>query len=97
MQMTMFDSTLQARFREFHYKNPQVCTSLIRLARELKGKGHRKIGIGMLFEVIRWQTMLQTTGDPYKLNNSYRSRYARMIMDSTPDLEGIFDLRELRS
>lgn len=97
MQTTMFDSVSEQRFKEFHSKNPQVYTSLVKLAKELKGRGHRKIGIKMLFEVVRWQTMLKTEGDQFKLNNNYHSRYARMIMDNEPDLDSIFELRELRS
>ena len=96
-QETLFASELEMKFWEFHKNNPQVYVTLVRLARELKDTGHRKIGIGMLFEVVRWQTMLRTEGDPYKMNNNYRSRYARLIMENEPDLEDIFDLRELKS
>lgn len=95
--MFAVDSVMEQRFKEFHAKNPQVYVSLVRLARQLKDRGHRKIGIKMLFEVVRWQTMLRTEGDPFKLNNNYHSRYARKIMDQEPDLEGFFELRELKS
>lgn len=99
MQPTLFatESKIEQDFNEFQAKNPRVYIQLVSLARELKSKGHRKIGIGMLFEVIRWQTMLRTYGDVYKLNNNYRSRYARKIMSQEPDLDGFFELRELKS
>lgn len=90
-------SELERRFWDFHEANPQVYVQLVRLARDLVSRGHRKLGIGMLFEVVRWQTLLRTVDDatPFKLNNNHRSRYARLIMDREPDLHGVFDVREL--
>jgi hypothetical protein len=53
----------------------------------------------MLFEVMRWNWFMTTT-DPdsdFKLNNNYRSRYARKLMDEYPELDGIFEVRELKA
>ena len=53
---------------------------------------------GMLFEIVRWRRGVVTViGDGFRLNNNYRSRYARLIESQEPDLEGIFDTRELRA
>ena len=52
----------------------------------------------MLFEVIRWQWSRETTAsDGFRLNNSLTSRFARLIMEQEPDLEGFFDVRELKA
>jgi hypothetical protein len=81
-----------ARFREFHNENPHVYDHLVLLARE--GARHSdKLGIGQLFEVLRWQRMLTTTDPDFKLNNNYRAHYPRLIMEREPDLAGIFDTR----
>lgn len=96
-QVTMFDAGLDAKFADFHAKNPKVYTELVELAMQAHRKGRRKIGIGMLFEVLRWNRFITTTDPDFKLNNNYRSRYARMIMHDYPELNGLFDLRELRS
>lgn len=89
------------RFREFHEKNPEVYQELVSLARQAVARGRRKMGIKMLFEVVRWQRFLRTTdpdsGSTYKLNNNYHSRYARLIMDQESDLRGIFEVRELKT
>ena len=85
----------ERRFQTFHTENPQVYRALVALARKAVRRGHRRIGIGMLYEVLRWQTMLATTDPDFKLNNNYRSRYARLIMAQEPDLAGVFELREL--
>lgn len=90
--------TIDARFEAFHAANPWVYDELVRLARGLVERGHRRIGIGMLFEVMRWSWYMHTS-DPtseWKLNNDYRSRYARLIMVTEDDLAGCFETRGLR-
>ncbi len=88
--------TIHDAFLAFDDANPHVYEALVQLALDLANRGHRRIGIGMLFEVLRWQTAMVTTDSGFKLNNNYRSHYARAIMDNVPDLAGIFELRELR-
>jgi hypothetical protein len=91
-------SRLQEEFATFHLNNPKVYESLVRLARKAKAAGKTKCGIGMLFEVARWEFWLTTEkAGGWKLNNNLRSRYARLIMQQEEDLEGFFDIRELRS
>lgn len=91
------DGTLQEQFELFHSLNPWVYDHLVRLTRDLKDRGVTKVGMGMLFEVLRWQFAM-TTSDPnseFKLNNNHRSRYARRIMEDHPDLMDIYETRKL--
>lgn len=90
-------SKLDQAFAEFHRDNPHVYDALVRLSRQAVGVGRTRVGMKMLFEVLRWEHFIQTTDPDFKLNNNYTSRYARLIMDQEPDLAGIFDLRTLRS
>lgn len=85
-------ATLEERFQAFHELNPHVYRHLRRLALDL-ARRDRRMGIGGLFEVLRWQYAIVTTGDPFRLNNNYRAFYARLLMDSEPELEGFFDTR----
>lgn len=87
--------TIEEAFEAFHAANPHVYQTLVRMAWEAKNRGVRKVGIGMMFEVLRWNHALQTGGDDFKLNNNYRSYYARRIMMDDPRLEGIFETRAL--
>lgn len=84
---------LHIRFALFHAANPHVYDHLVRLARQGKRSGAARLGIGQLFEVLRWRYMLATRGDEFKLNNDYRAPYARLIMEREPDLDGVFELR----
>lgn len=84
------------RFEKFHAANPHVYEALKQLALDLVERGHEKIGIGMLFEVVRWQHAMRTSDESgYKLNNDYRSRYARLLMAQETRLAGVFETRTL--
>lgn len=83
------------RFELFHEKNPQVYEELKSLALDLVDLGHVKIGIAMLWEVLRWQHAMRTRDDQgYKLNNDYRAPYARLLMKNDSRLAGVFEIRK---
>lgn len=90
------ERTIDEAFARFHADNPQVYDELRMLAVRARRRGARRIGIAMLFEVLRWRHTLRTDGRDFKLNNNYRSRYARMLMDE-PELAGCFETRGLRA
>ena len=86
-----------AGFRQFHLDNPHVYALLVKLARQGVKAGRSKLGIGMLFEVVRWHytvNPITTTGTDFKLNNNHRAYYARLIMELEDDLADIFELRD---
>ena len=88
--------SLEERFELFHARNPQVYETLRDLALDLVDRGKTKIGIAMIYEVLRWQHAMRTKDDNgYKLNNDFRSRYARLIMDNEPRLAGVFETRRI--
>ncbi len=97
MGMTLFDVepilTPRERFEEFHRENPHVYERLRYMSLELVANGHSRIGMGMLFEVLRWSAMTTRDGD-FKLNNNYRAFYSRMLMENEPELRDVFELRE---
>lgn len=88
--------TLEQKFVEFHAANPHVYERLVALARQARARGRDKLGMKMLFEVVRWEHTLRTDDPEFKLNNNYTAFYARLIMAREPDLRGIFDTREQR-
>lgn len=98
--LALDESTIQARFLQFHRSNPQVYDLLVRFARTARGRGYQRFGIAAVWERMRWEAAMTWGEDAYtglKLNNDYRSRYARLIMDQEPDLAGFFETRRLRA
>lgn len=90
-------ATLMEQFVAFHNANPHVYAELRRLALELRAKGHRRAGIQMLFEQMRWQWYQRTTDvSGFKMNNSYGAYYARMLMERESELAGFFATRHAK-
>ena len=89
--------TIEQAFLDFHRLNPHVYEELVELTWELSRKGVQRVGIKMLFEVLRWKHLLHTSGDTFKLNNSFHSYYSRLIMLNEPGLNGIFETRRLHT
>lgn len=91
--------SIDERFIIFHAQNPHVYEALVKLARIAKEAGCKRIGISLLFEKLRWDYLVSTDRgtERYKLNNVFRSRYARLIMKENPDLNGFITIRELKT
>jgi len=88
--------SIPERFKRFHAANPHVYDALVNLARRFRERrGESKIGIGMLYEVLRWNYYMTTESeDDYKLSNDFRACYARLIMQKEADLKGIFQTKQ---
>ena len=93
------DKTIDQAFEAFDHANPHVYENLVRLATRLKKAGRSRVGIKHLFEVLRWEYSIKTehAENQYTLNNNFTSRYARKIIDENPDLQDMFEIRELKS
>lgn len=89
--------SLTDRFRAFHEKNPHVYTRLEELVAEAVAAGHRRIGVGALFERLRYAERTETNGDRYRLNNDYRADYCRLLVARHPEWADLFELRERRA
>lgn len=85
--------SIRDKFHEFYYANPHVYWRLRELAVDLKHRGRDRYSINGLFEVLRWEHAMKTSGDTFKLNNNYRALYARALMNNEPELEGFFETR----
>lgn len=88
---------LDARFTDWIAANPHVLDAFCERALAAKRAGRVKIGAKRLIEVMRWDTTTPTTGDAFKLNNSFTSRLVRAAIAMHPELDGFFEQRELRS
>ena len=88
--------TAEERFLKFHSENVGVYVELRKLALELVEAGHDHFAVATIYEVLRWRHFMRTKDDSgWKLNNSYRSRYARMLAENEPRLANVFEMRRL--
>lgn len=99
VQVSSKDKTIDEAFEEFHGANPHVFRNLQMLAFQALRAGRKKIGIKFLFERLRWEYMVKTNRpeNEYALNNNFTSRYARLLMETYEDLDGLFETRTMKS
>lgn len=92
------DRTLYDQFLEYHAENPHIYERICKYADEAISAGREHIGIGMLFERIRWYTAVEARGRPdgLKLNNNFRAFYARMWLADHPERPDFFETRRQR-
>jgi hypothetical protein len=57
----------------------------------------KRIGVGALFERLRYSERTETNGERYQLDNSFRSSYVRLLVARHPEWADLFELRQLRS
>jgi hypothetical protein len=89
---------IDERFVAFHRANPQVYRRLRDLAMQaVTRRPGVRLSIAMLFEVLRYETLVVLRTDHFKLNNDFRSRYVRMLEEREPELAGRFETRRIRS
>jgi hypothetical protein len=87
-------NTIEDNFNVFHNRNPHVYKNLVDMAKEYRLQRRScRVGIATLWEALRWSYLITTTDDDFKLNNSYRALYARIIMANEPELRGLFETR----
>lgn len=87
------------RFLRFHNANPWVYEKLVALAERLVVAGQKRVGIAMLFEVIRYDWSVNTrdvNSDGFKLSNNYKTPYARLIAHQEPMLADLFLIKSSR-
>jgi hypothetical protein len=80
-------------FLRYHAENPQVYEALKHFALEAKAAGRERMGINAVHERVRWYTSVEAQHDSFKVNNSWRPFYARLLMQHVPELAGFFETR----
>jgi len=95
--MEQTNLSIQERFERFDEENPEVYREICGLADALLRSGRRHYSMDAILHVVRYHRHIRTTDKDFVINNNYSSRYARKIMKEHPELEGLFQLRELKS
>lgn len=89
--------TIQERFENFDNKNPMVWALFKQQVQKAISKGKTKLSAKTIIGFIRWNLTLATTGDEFKINDIFTSRYARKYIEQFPEHKEVFELRNLRS
>ncbi len=96
--MSTEPASIVERWAAFHADNPQVYDELERLAMDLYQAGHRRIGVKMVWETMRYNFALKTLGDDgFKLNNDFHALYARELIARHSLFKGVIETRERKA
>lgn len=85
----------EAKAMAFLKRNPEVWEEFVRLADEMRAvKSHSSAWL--VIQVIRWNSLIQTDGDDYKISNDVIAFCARRYMRSHPDRRRFFEIKPMK-
>ena len=93
--LTQPEGKLEHSFAAFHMKHPEVYRELERVALLQAVAGAKRIGIAFLVELLRRERSIEARDEAgFKINNSYRAFYARLLLYYRKELQGVIETRE---
>jgi len=85
------------KFEIFHKNNEHVLSELINLCERAVYSGRKKLSMGQMFEVLRWDHSFKTNAKDFKLCNSYRAYYTRLIRKVRPELGSLITSKKSKA
>jgi hypothetical protein len=89
-------SSLQRAFDEYHVTHPEVLAMIVKFARQIKARGYKTYGMASIIERLRWHYNIDK-GTKFAIRDGFNSRYARLVMETCPDLRGFFRTSRLKA
>jgi len=83
-------------FLQYDAENPEIWAEFESIALDLIKHGRTHYSAYAILEVIRYHTALRGN-DEFKVNNNYRSGYARKFANKHPQYPKFFEIRERRA
>lgn len=87
----IFLANLTKEFITYFHENPDMWAAYQKFAAQ-NAKYSKRMSITMISERIRWETVISSTSGKYKVRNSFRAFYARLLMWKYPEYRGRFTL-----
>jgi len=72
------------KFIRFHNRNPHVYHLFNKYASEAYVAGNKKFSHWLIMNRIRWDSLVKTDGDKYKIPNEHIAFYARLWVKRNP-------------
>ena len=92
-----FDETIDDQFEDWLKENRRIVGFIKNKALAMRRSGRTHYGMKAIVEAVRYDTDLREKDSEWKINNNYTSRLSRLLMRECPELEGFFQVRELKS
>ena len=82
----------KVKFRKFHFANPHIYQTFSIYSWDAAKAGHKVFSHWLIMNRIRWDSLIQTDGEKYKIPNEFIAFYARMFMIRYPQLGAFFKI-----
>ncbi len=95
--------TIQQRFEAWLEAEPRTWALIREYAYQylevwLRRENGRRIGIDLIVSRVRWECEVQRAFDePFKINNDFRSRISRKLIDEDKRFAELFEIREVKT
>ncbi len=81
------------RFAAYDEDNPDIWQYFKQYTFELIKAGRAHASANLVLGRIRFETLVRSRDDPYKVNSAYSASYARKFMREFPQYDGLFETR----
>jgi hypothetical protein len=92
----MKESALGREWIKWHFKNPQFFEYFEGFTFNAIDKGHDRLSGWLIVNRVRWETMIVTKGNDYKIKNDYIALFSRLFMVRHPDYVGFFRTKTMK-
>ena len=86
----------KGKFRKFHFANPHIYQTFSIYSWDAANVGHKVFSHWLIMNRIRWDSLIQTDGEKYKIPNEFIAFYARMVMIRHPQLGAFFKIKRMK-
>jgi hypothetical protein len=89
-------ASLKQKWWAWHKQNPHIYALFKRFTLEAIRQGHKRLSGWLIVNRIRWETVVVTSGDDFKIPNDFIAFYSRLFMHEHPDYQGFFRTRPMK-
>lgn len=93
------EATIDAAFAQFHKRNRWIADRLEQMcAARIAVNPSRRVSVKLLIEVLRYLVEADPVhAGPFKIDNRFSSRYARLLLERHPEWASLIETRALRA
>ncbi|AXF53014.1 MAG: hypothetical protein [Caudoviricetes sp.] len=90
------EQTLTEQFEEWLELNPDFYPLFEKFTNELIDSGVKKSSAWLVCNRIRWESMIQTIGNDYKISNDFIALLSRKFLAENPQHPKFFTIKEMK-
>lgn len=90
------ETDLRTQFKEWLEMNPDFYPLFEKFTFELIDSGVKKSSAWLVCNRIRWESMIKTVGNEYKISNDFIALLSRKFLSENPAYPKFFTIKEMK-